>query len=173
MSKYHLICICESISWCYGHGFDWINLGFPMYVAIDWKPNNGADIKDTACGVSGIFIRFKIVKGVTDYGNNYSGNDLLYGKKLLLHLVKFWCNTNWLDSEYFDFEFVSESELMVRNGFKFVGVIKTDTRKFPLAHLSRIEIVNRVIHMVCWGVIQWTLMNMIYWIMLFMYRYRR
>ena len=34
----------ESISRWYGHGGDWINIGLPMYVAMERKPENGAGI---------------------------------------------------------------------------------------------------------------------------------
>jgi hypothetical protein len=36
------LCVDESISWWYGQGGNWINLGLPKYVAIDGKrPENG------------------------------------------------------------------------------------------------------------------------------------
>ena len=39
------ICVDESISRWYGQGGSWINMGLPMYVAIDRKPENGCEIK--------------------------------------------------------------------------------------------------------------------------------
>jgi hypothetical protein len=44
-----VLCVDESISRWYGQGGDWINLGLPMYVAIDRKPKNGCEIQDVAC----------------------------------------------------------------------------------------------------------------------------
>eukprot|EP00542_Grammatophora_oceanica_P010949 CAMPEP_0194045412 /NCGR_PEP_ID=MMETSP0009_2-20130614/16765_1 /TAXON_ID=210454 /ORGANISM="Grammatophora oceanica, Strain CCMP 410" /LENGTH=100 /DNA_ID=CAMNT_0038690263 /DNA_START=168 /DNA_END=467 /DNA_ORIENTATION=+ len=45
-------CICadESMSRWYGQGGHWINIGLPMYVAIDRKPENGCEIQNAACG---------------------------------------------------------------------------------------------------------------------------
>ena len=56
------ICVDESISRWYGQGGDWITIGLPMYVAIDWKPENGCEIQNAACGDSGILIQIKLVK---------------------------------------------------------------------------------------------------------------
>ena len=43
------ICDDESILWWYIQGGHWINLGLPMYVAMDRKPENGAEIQNDAC----------------------------------------------------------------------------------------------------------------------------
>jgi len=57
-----LICVDESISRWYGLGGSWINKGLPMYVAIDRKPEDGAEIQDSCCGKSNIMMRLKLVK---------------------------------------------------------------------------------------------------------------
>ena len=57
-----LICADESILRWYGQGGHWINLGLPMYVAIEREPENGAEIQNAVCGRSGIMMRIKIVK---------------------------------------------------------------------------------------------------------------
>ena len=44
-----LICADDSISGWYGQGVHWINLGLPMYVEMDRKPENGEDIQNTVC----------------------------------------------------------------------------------------------------------------------------
>ena len=54
-----MICVDESISRWYGQGGDWINFGLSHYVAIDRKPENGCEIQDSCCGVSGIMMRLK------------------------------------------------------------------------------------------------------------------
>ena len=59
-----------------------------MYVEININPSNGTDIKDTACGVSDIMIRLKIVKGVQEYGNNGVGYDLIHDKNEIFNLEK-------------------------------------------------------------------------------------
>ena len=57
-----LICDNESISQRYRKGGHWINLGFPMYVAMERKPDNGVDIHNASCRRSGIMMRISIVK---------------------------------------------------------------------------------------------------------------
>jgi hypothetical protein len=47
------ICVDESISRWYGMGGDWINVGLPMYVAMDRKRENGAEIQNACCAVLG------------------------------------------------------------------------------------------------------------------------
>ena len=101
-----------------------------MYVTIGCNPENGADIQDTSCGVSGIMIILKIVKGLNGDGHNDGYNDLLYDAKLLLCLVKPWCNTDQLVSAYYYFASVFTAELVVINGLKFFDFIKTSTIKF-------------------------------------------
>jgi hypothetical protein len=50
------ICVDESISRWYGLGGDWINVGLPMYVAMERKPENGAEIQNACCADSGVMI---------------------------------------------------------------------------------------------------------------------
>ena len=57
-----LICADESISRWYGLGGHWINMGLPMYVAIDCKPEDGLEIQDSCCAKSGILLQLKLVK---------------------------------------------------------------------------------------------------------------
>ena len=81
-----MICVDESISRWYGQGGDWINFGLPHYVAIDRKPENGCEIQDSCCGVSGIMMRLKVVKQEEDYSDTESDEDsttLLHGVKVL------------------------------------------------------------------------------------------
>jgi Transposase IS4 len=57
-----LICVDESMSRWYGLGGHWINMGLPMYVAMDRKPEDGCEIQNSCCGNSGILLQLKIVK---------------------------------------------------------------------------------------------------------------
>ena len=61
-SPLDIICSDDSISWWYGQGDHWINLGFPVYVSIYRKPENGAEIQNSSCRWSGIIMRLGIVK---------------------------------------------------------------------------------------------------------------
>ena len=49
-----IICSDDTISKWYGQGGHWINLGFPMYVAMDRKMEKGEEIKNAACRRLGI-----------------------------------------------------------------------------------------------------------------------
>ena len=57
-----IMCDDDSISRWYRQGDHWINLGFPIYVAIDRKPENGEEIHNSACWQSCIMIQLSIVK---------------------------------------------------------------------------------------------------------------
>ena len=50
------MCFCESVLWWHGQGVHWINLGFLIYVSMDRKPENGAEIHNDACGRLGIMM---------------------------------------------------------------------------------------------------------------------
>jgi hypothetical protein len=60
-----MICVDESMSCWYGQGGHWINHGLPQYVTIDRKPENGCEIQNTACGMSGVMLQLKLVNGLT------------------------------------------------------------------------------------------------------------
>jgi Transposase IS4 len=57
-----VICVDESMSRWYGLGGHWINMGLPMYVAIDRKPDNGCEIQNCCDGLTGIMMQLKLVK---------------------------------------------------------------------------------------------------------------
>ena len=57
-----VICADESMVRWYGLGGDWINIGLPMYVDIDRKPESGCEIQSACCGQSGVMIRIHMVK---------------------------------------------------------------------------------------------------------------
>ena len=61
-----LICGDKSMVHWYGQGGVWINLGLSMYVAIDTKPESGAEIQNSACGKNEIMLRLKVVKSEED-----------------------------------------------------------------------------------------------------------
>jgi Transposase IS4 len=57
-----IICVDESISRWYGLGGHWINMGLPMYVAMDRKPEDGCEIQNACCGRSGIMMQLRLVR---------------------------------------------------------------------------------------------------------------
>ena len=56
------MCADESISQWYGLGGHWINIGLPMYVAMDRKPEDGMEIQNVCCAISGVMCQLKLVK---------------------------------------------------------------------------------------------------------------
>ena len=139
------IYVDEYMSRWFGQGGHWINHGLPMYVAIDRKPENGCEIQNAACGRSGVMIRLKIVKtaeeenasAVTeDDGNNH-------GTNVLKFLVEPWVRTDCCvcaDSYFASINAVTVLRMM---GLRFIGVVKTATKKFPMSYLSNLELVQR------------------------------
>ncbi len=90
------ICADESISRLYGLVGYWIDIGLPMYVAIDRKPENGCEIKNSACGKSGVILRLKIVKHIETEDQHIvnSPDELPHGISVLKYLVLPWAQTN-------------------------------------------------------------------------------
>ena len=54
-----------------------------------------------------------------------------------------WANTDRIICADSYFASVPAAEELWKHGIRFIGVIKTATRKFPMAHLSNIEFQNR------------------------------
>jgi hypothetical protein len=141
-----LICVDESISRWYGQGGEWINHGLPMYVAMDRKPENGCEIQNAACGRSGVMIRLKIVKTATEaeaLGANEDDNGLLHGTKVLKELIQPWAFTNRMVCADSYFASVGTAEELLKLRTRFIGVVKTATRRFPMQLLSTKELHQR------------------------------
>ena len=85
----------ESISRWYVIGGGWINIGLPMYIAIDCKPENGCEIQNSACGKSGLMARLLIVKIAEDSDLHTLENDdgIAHGTSILKYICLPWSNT--------------------------------------------------------------------------------
>ena len=140
-----LICVDESISRWYGQGGHWINHGLPMYVAIDRKPENGCEIQNSCCGRCGIMMRLKLVKTAEEEATHQEEHPdgMLHGTKILLFLVKPWLHTNRTTVGDSYFASVGAAYALDERGMGFIGVVKTATKKFPMAYLSNIELQQR------------------------------
>ena len=145
----HMICVDESISRWYGHGGHWINAGLPCYVAIDRKPENGCEIQNSACGVSGIMLRLKLVKNVEAEEASQQDPDreenegLIHGCVVLKDLVEPWYDSGRVICADSYFASVSTAVETARLGLRFIGVVKTATRQFPKAYLSSLPLDSR------------------------------
>ena len=90
-----LICADESILRWHGQGGHLIHLGLPMYVEMDRKSENGADIHNYACGRSGIMMRLSILKSAkNEEDHKYGRDNLPHGTKMMKELVMPWDNTD-------------------------------------------------------------------------------
>ena len=147
-----LICVDESISRWYGKGGHWINHGLPMYVAIDRKPENGCEIQSAACGRSGIMIRLKLVKTTDEQTreqeeaavqNEEDNQGLLHGAVVMKELVLPWLHTDRIVCGDSYFASVPAALMISRYGMRFIGVVKSATRQFPMAYLSQVELHDR------------------------------
>ena len=110
-----------------------------MYAAMEMKPDNGDKIQNAACGRSGIIMRLIIVK----YGKNEEEQqdekyNLPPDTKVLKELFMPWTNTDRIVCTYSYSASVPAAEELWKHGLLFIGVIKTETRQFPMAYLSNI-----------------------------------
>ena len=138
------LCVDESMVRWYGLGGDWINIGLPHYVAIDRKPENGAEIQDSCDGKSGVMLRLKVVKvQPNDDDDNDDEPDLNHGTMVLKELVEPWLHTDRIVCADSYFSSVQTAIEMLRLGTRFIGVVKTATKKYPMRYLTSLELENR------------------------------
>ena len=137
------MCADESMSRWYGLGGDWINLGLPMYVALDRKPEHGCEIQNLCDGQSGIMLRLLLVKSRnslfrrgTDSAEADDDESLNHGTQVLKYLVQPWARTNRVVYADSFFASVQSARELYRMGLRFTGVVKTATKGFPYAQLS-------------------------------------
>jgi len=142
-----LICVDESISRWYGLGGNWINIGLPHYISMDRKPEDGCEIQDAACGRSGVMLQLRVVKDPADEPElaptPNESPDLPHGGRVLRELVSPWYNTGRIICADSYFASVATAKEMTRVGLKFIGVVKTATKHFPMQQLSELPMVNR------------------------------
>ena len=90
-------------------------------------------------------VRLKLVKA----GNNKEehepdwGKRMLHGTRVLLYLPSPWDNTQTVLCANSYFASVEAAQELMRNGLRFIGVVKTATRRFPKAYLSNLELTQR------------------------------
>ena len=77
------------------------------------------------------------MKGGSDHDNVENG--VTHGAAVLVDLVLPWANTHRMVSTDSYFLLVTSAELLYINGLKFIGVLKTETSKYLMAHLASQE----------------------------------
>ena len=154
-----VICVDESMVRWYGLGGSWISIGLPHFVAMERKPEDGCEIQDACCGVTGIMCRLAIVKTAEASSNqedtmtpaaspNKQPNDNSNkkasknssnpaGTQTVLSLVKPWYDTGRIVVGDSAFASVNTCVQLNKNRLGFIGVVKQATKYFPIEPLSR------------------------------------
>ena len=130
------ICVDESMSRWYGLGGDWIDVGLPSYRAIDRKPENGCEIKTSACGRSGIMLRLEIVKSPLDDAPRDDLDGLNHGTAVVLRLISPWLYTNRIVCADSYFASWMTAKALRDKDMRFIGVVKTASKGYPMRYLS-------------------------------------
>jgi hypothetical protein len=112
-----------------------------MYVAIDWKPENGCEIQNACCGRSSIMMRLKLVKTAEEEATHHEvdSDGMLHGTRVLLFLIEPWLYSNRTTVGGSYFSSVGAAINLEENGMGFIGVVKTATKRFPMKYLSKLE----------------------------------
>jgi hypothetical protein len=105
-----------------------------QYVAIDWKPEAGYDIQNTACcSCSGIMLRLKLVKmaeSKSAHSKVGAGTGLLHGTKVLKFLVLPLARIGRTICADSHFASVPAAAELKRLRLHFIGVVETASRMF-------------------------------------------
>ena len=143
------ICVDESFSRWYGQGGFWINHGLPMYVSYERKPDDGCEIWTCCDGRTGIMIRLILVKSSEEQEAEREMNteqqeeQMNHGTRVLLDLVQPWFNSNRVVCADSYFSLVQTAIKCKEKGLKYIGVVKTATKQYPMAHLGKLELKDK------------------------------
>lgn len=140
------ICVDESMSKWDGLGGHWINTGLPHYVSLDRKPESGCEIQNAACGRSGIMIGLEIVKSKADTAEKLYEDLMNHGPAVIRRLTAPWAGTNRIVCADSYFSSVATAEELSKVNLRFIGVVKTATKGFPMQFLSQTEAGERFSH---------------------------
>ena len=90
-------------------------------------------------------VRLKLVKTSTEEAADSiteDGQGHLHGTQVLLSLILPQANSDRVVCADSYFASVGAAETLKRIGLRFIGVVKTATKRFPMKHLSQIELEN-------------------------------
>ena len=112
-----------------------------------WNGRRRMDVKSRMLHAddTGVMIQLKLVKTSVEEANEPEEEDgaLNHGTKVLLRLVRPWLRTDRLVCADSYFASVQTAKELLRVGLRFIGVVKTATRMFPMAHLASKELSDR------------------------------
>jgi len=148
VSPSEYICVDESMCKWYEQGGPWIKRGLPMYVAIDRKPENGCEKQNAACGRSGIMLRLSVVTLAEHRRATGPTHDdgLHHRAAVLKRLVAPWPGTQRVVCADSYVASVTTATQLLAMGLRFIGVVKTATRGYPMQALSKMEVDTRGDH---------------------------
>ena len=93
-------------------------------------------------------LRLKLVNGDNNDEHERDGEQdgatrMLYGTQVLLYLLLPWYNTESVVCADSNVASLGAAQELIRNELRFIGVVKTATRRFPKAYLSNLELTQR------------------------------
>ena len=121
-------------------------MGLPMYIVIYQTPENGCDIQNSACSRRGAMLRLRrmnTLEGRNTEHANAGGDGFIHVTKVLNTLMSSCTNSNLIVCTDSYFASVGCYEELKIIGLRFIGVVNRSTKRFPMAHLSQIKLVNR------------------------------
>ena len=120
-------------------------MGLPMYITMDHKPENGCEIQNSACGRSGIMLHLKLVKSANEqqWHREATNEDILQGTAVMKELIFPWKGSKCVVCGDSYFASVAAAEELLNIGLRFIGVVKTATKTFPMSYLSNEELTDR------------------------------
>ena len=139
-----LICVDESIVCWYGLGGHWISKGLPHYVALDRKPNNGAKICNSCCGVTGILTCLELCQlaAKTEQQEIANPNPVVpsgtaSGTRSILNLTQPFFGTRHVVVGSSAFASVNIAMQLSEENLGFIGIVKTATKWFSMEPLQK------------------------------------
>jgi len=117
-------------------------------VAIDRKPETACEIQHAACGRSGIILRLSVVTTMKHRQEDSTGeeDDLPHGTGVLKKLVAPWAGTKRVACADSYFASGAATQQLLSMGLRFIGVVKTGTKRFPMCALSVLPLDERGEH---------------------------
>lgn len=119
-----------------------------MYVAINRKPENGCEIQNAACARSGIMLNLSVVVTAEHHQAGAADEDagLPHGAAVAKKLLCPWAGSKRVVCADSYFASVATALLLLSMGLRFIGVVKTSTRGYPMGTLSGIPLQARGQH---------------------------
>ena len=96
-----------------------------------------------------MMLRLKLVKNIQEevkadlVQESGNGDDLIHGCKVLRELIEPWYHTCRVVCADSYFASVSTAKELMRLGMRFIGVVQTASKKFPMAYLQALDFDKR------------------------------